>query len=211
MFGLITKELRRHAPFTAIGAVSAIILMFVFRGISYKASRELFYVFHPLHVLLSALVTASMYRLHNCPRGSSKRCNLPLLFAVGYAGSLGIATVSDSIVPYLGEVLLNMPYRNIHIGFIEEWKLVNSVAVVGIILAYLNPSTKFPHAGHVLISTWASLFHVMMAIGENVSFFIYVAVFVFLFVAVWLPCCISDIVFPLLFVRDKNRCFTHRH
>ena len=26
------------------------------------------------------------------------------------------------------------------------------------------------------------------------------AIFVILFIAVWLPCCISDIIFPLLFV-----------
>jgi hypothetical protein len=30
-------------------------------------------------------------------------------------------------------------------------------------------------------------------------------VLVFLFLAVLVPCCTSDIVFPLLFVKDKNR------
>ena len=29
---------------------------------------------------------------------------------------------------------------------------------------------------------------------------------VFLFLAVWLPCCTSDIVFPLLFVRASRTC-----
>jgi len=33
----------------------------------------------------------------------------------------------------------------------------------------------------------------------------YVLVPVFLFLAVWLPCCTSDIVFPLLFVRPEDR------
>jgi hypothetical protein len=28
-------------------------------------------------------------------------------------------------------------------------------------------------------------------------------VFVFLFLAVWIPCCVSDIVFPLLFVKAQ--------
>ena len=75
---------------------------------------------------------------------------------------------------------------------------------MGIIIAYLNPATKFPHAGHVLISTWASLFHILMAKGHDISFFSYAVIFVFLFLAVWLPCCISDIVFPLLFVKEEN-------
>jgi len=28
--------------------------------------------------------------------------------------------LSDSIIPYLGEVLLNLPHREIHLGFIEK-------------------------------------------------------------------------------------------
>jgi hypothetical protein len=28
-------------------------------------------------------------------------------------------------------------------------------------------------------------------------------IFVFLFLAVWLPCCVSDIVYPLLWVREE--------
>ena len=100
---------------------------------------------------------------------------------------------------------MNMPYRQHHIGFIEKFWLINSVAIVGTVIAYVNPSTKFPHFGHVLISTWASLFHIMMAIGEGAAFLTYAAIFFFLFVAVWLPCCVSDIVFPLLFVKKSQK------
>lgn len=65
-------------------------------------------------------------------------------------------------------------------------------------------------AGHVLISTWASVFHVLMAIGKDVSIVAYIAVLVFLFLAVWVPCCVSDIVFPLLFVKKKEE-HHHKH
>ena len=37
---------------------------------------------------------------------------------------------------------------------------------------------------------------------------------VFLFLSVWLPCCTSDIVFPLLFAPNKDAvggCCGHRH
>ena len=97
--------------------------------------------------------------------------------------------------------MLNLPNRGSHIGFIEEWRLVNPLAFIGIMIGYFKPSTKIPHAGHVLISTWASLFHIVMAVGATVSAGIYIAIFFFLFLAVWAPCCTSDIIFPLLFVR----------
>ncbi|MFC1514801.1 hypothetical protein ACFL5X_02760 [Candidatus Omnitrophota bacterium] len=205
MFKAIREELKEHAPFTAVGALSGVALIFFFRNIPQHISYELFYVFHPLHVLLSALVTASMYRLHTCSQGHGKHCNLPLLLIVGYAGAIGIATLSDSIMPYIGETLLNMPHRQHHIGFIEKWWLVNAMAIVGIIIAYFNPSTKFPHFGHVLISTWASLFHVLMAASGTMPPAMYAAIFIFLFLTVWLPCCISDIVFPLLFVKKVQK------
>ncbi|MFH1996736.1 MAG: hypothetical protein ABIJ27_07095 [Candidatus Omnitrophota bacterium] len=206
----IIDELREHMPFTIVGALSGIVVMVLFRNISPAVSYKLFYVFHPLHVVLSALVTASIFELHQCKADHSK-CNLPILLFVGYVGSVGIATLSDSLIPYLGEFLLGMPHRHAHIGFIEEWWLVNPLAILGIAIAYFRPSTKFPHAGHVLVSTWASLFHVLMARGEAMSLLSYIGTFFFLFIAVWLPCCISDIVFPLLFVKDRKNIPPHRH
>ena len=205
MIKKIFEELKHHAPFTVFGAFTGILIMVFFRKfIPEKTAYDLFYVFHPLHVMLSALVTASMYSIHKCG-GIKIKCNIWVLLAIGYVGSIGIATLSDSVIPYLGETLLSMPRRHIHIGFIEMWWLVNPLAIIGIAIAYFKPSTKFPHAGHVLLSTWASLFHILMAIGSELSFISYVGVFIFLFLSVWLPCCISDIVFPLLFVKDSNK------
>ena len=199
MLKRIITELREHAPFTAFGALTGILILILFHNMSSGISYDLFYIFHPLHVLFSALTTAAMYH-----RYKQKRTNLFLLLFIGYVGSVGIATLSDSIVPYLGETLLNMPHRHAHIGFIEKWWLVNPLAILGIAFAYLKPLTKLPHFTHVLLSTWASLFHIMMAMGESLNLFIYIIVFAFLFLAVWLPCCISDIVFPLLFVRGRD-------
>jgi hypothetical protein len=163
--------------------------------VSRDVSAILFWTFHPIHVFLSALVTASMYRLHG--GGSIWRTAL-----IGYVGAIGIATVSDSVIPYLGERMLDMPYRGIHLGVIEKWWLVNPLALAGVILGYSRPRTKFPHAGHVLLSTWASLFHIAMARGTEMEVETIILISVFLFLAVWVPCCTSDIVFPLLFSRE---------
>ena len=202
MFRKIIHELKAHAPFTLFGASTGILLMFVFRGIPHETAHNLFYVFHPLHICLSAIVTAAMYKRYLANEKQGIKLFLKVL-VVGYIGSVTIGTLSDSFIPFWGETLLNMPHRHQHIGFIEKWWLINPLAVAAIIFAYFKPVTKFPHAGHVLVSTWASLFHMLMAVdhGQAVP---YLGIFVFLFLAVWIPCCFSDIVFPLLLVRNKN-------
>lgn len=204
MLKKILCELKCHAPFTTFGAATGIIIMFFFQRLPHDIAFNIFYVLHPLHVFLSALVTASMYKLHQtkCVGG---RCSFWHVLLIGFFGSVGIATLSDSIIPYIGEVILNMPNREVHIGFIEEWWLVNPLAVFGIILAYFKPTTKIPHSGHVLLSTWASLFHIIMALGAGFIWYMYVGTFLFLFLAVWLPCCFSDIVFPLFFVQNSQK------
>ena len=183
----IANELKNHAPFTAAGAVTGIIIMvvIVFGNLLPKISPisySIFYVLHPTHVVLSALVTTAMYKKY-----SNGKIWAAIL--VGYFGSIGIATLSDSVIPYLGETLFGLENKGIHIGFIEEWQIVNPAALIGVAIGYLRPTTKFPHAGHVLISTWASLFHIIMALGETVSWILLPGIFSFLFVAVWLPCC----------------------
>ena len=208
MLGRIGRELTHHIPFTTFGAVTGIIIMviIVFGGFLPQVSPvsdNVFYVLHPTHVVLSALVTTSMYRRY---RGGSK---LWVAVLIGYTGSIGIATMSDSIIPYLGEFLLDLPNRGIHIGFIEEPLITNPAAFLGIAIGYWRPTTRFPHAGHVLISTWASLFHVIMALGLTLSWVQLLAIFFFLFLAVWLPCCASDIVYPLLFVRGEEALGAH--
>jgi len=193
----ITTELKKHAPFTLFGALTGIVLMLIFKDISEKVTFTLFYIFHPSHVVLSAMVTASMFRLH------TKRTNFFLVLIIGYIGSIGVATISDSLIPYAGEVLLGL-HAHSHIGFIEGWYVVNPAAILGVLIAYFWPKTKFSHAGHVLLSTWASLFHILMALGSGISIPTGIVIFIFLFIAVWLPCCVSDIVFPLLFVKADN-------
>ena len=195
----IGNELKAHAPFTLMGALTGIAIMVLLLAASVPRSISigLFWSLHPTHVLLSALVTAGMYRLH----GNGKFWATAL---VGYFGSVGIATLSDCLIPYAGETLLGLPNRGVHVGFIEKWWLVNPMATIGIGIAYQWPKTKFPHAGHVLLSTWASLFHMAMASGGQLSLFTMLVILIFLFISVWLPCCLSDIVFPLLFARDDR-------
>lgn len=208
-----------------------------------RVSHGLFMVFHPAHVLLSAIVTTSLFRLYEKKTGFLK------VLVIGYLGAVGVATLSDSVLPFFGESLLGIAvpthghlhheehahdhecdhehaaegtthhhheredgfWSRLHLGFIEEWYIVNPVAFLGILIAWFIPRTRFPHAGHVLLSTWASSFHMLMHTQHEWTALLLAGAFVVLFIAVWLPCCISDIVFPMLFVKSAPLCLHHDH
>jgi len=61
---IIRTEMRCHAPFTLFGAFTGLVCMILLRNLSHDTSRLVFYVFHPGHVLLSAIVIGSMFQLH---------------------------------------------------------------------------------------------------------------------------------------------------
>jgi len=194
----ILKELRAHAPFTALGTLSglAVLAAMVAARVPPEASERLFEIAHPLHVAFSALVTAAMLRRHGF---SGPWRSL----GVAAAGAIAIGTLSDSLIPFAGEWLLGLPRRALHVGFLEEAWLVNPAALLGAAAGVLRPRTHVPHAGHVLLSTWASLFHMAMAMTAPPGLWQTAAIAAFLFVAVWIPCCTSDILFPLLVVPPR--------
>ncbi|MHC5089704.1 MAG: hypothetical protein ACYSOS_03295 [Planctomycetota bacterium] len=238
---LIGSELKSHSPFTLIGAATGILFMLVGQKWFAGHAETLFSVFHPLHVVLSAMVTASLFEVHR------KVKNFLVVLVIGIIGSIGIATLSDCILPYFGETILGAAipkhadlhshntkpqpvedahehteqcdheptpadtvhehtdecgHAKLHIGFIEEWYLVFPAAIIGVLLAYFKPSTHLPHASHVLLSTWASSAHMLMNTHAAMSATLLAGMFVVLFLAVWLPCCVSDIIFPLLFAKS---------
>jgi len=205
--------------------------MLLFHNAGEAVNHRLFQVFHPAHVVLSAIVTASLFKIYE------KKVSLVKLVVIGYFGAVGVATLSDCILPFFGESILGVAVPShadlhdheetgeahdhgtagheahsdeaggavrprLHLGFIEDWYVVNPAAFVGILVAYFWPRTKFPHAAHVLVSTWASSFHMLMNTHAELTATMLVGVFVVLFISVWLPCCFSDIVFPLLFVKS---------
>ena len=138
-----------------------------------------------------------------------------------YAGSEHIARHFNRIPGHLLRVLVfaheGMPvgdheethHAKLHLGFIKEWYLVFPAAIIGVLAAYFRPTTKLPHASHVLLSTWASSAHILMNTKADWSLILLLGMFIVLFLSVWLPCCVSDIVFPLLFVRTDGAHIGH--
>ncbi len=353
----IGRELKIHSPFTLIGAATGIIFMLIGKKFLSGHENTLFSIFHPLHVVLSAMVTAALFEIHR------KAKNFFLIMIVGIVGSIGVATLSDCVIPFFGESILGVAIPKhadlhahshtdaelikelqsdhdhshdheadaavgahthehgetdtheagtctdpshdhshdhetdaaagththehgeadtheagtctdpshdhshdhdthaaagahahehgeadthdagtctdpshahshdhettaatdghghvhgegcghplLHIGFIEEWYLVFPAAIFGVLLAYFFPHTKYPHAAHVLFSTWASSAHILMNTQADITAVLLTGIFIVLFLAVWLPCCVSDIIFPLLFVRSDGAHVGH--
>ncbi len=190
MLKRMAVELKEHAPFTALGALTGIIIMaiIVLAEVPSGISHTVFYTLHPIHVVLSALVTTAMYVRY-------RQSKIWVAVLVGWTGSIGIATISDAIIPYLSGGLLNVPME-FHVPFVEKW-WINLLALAGIAIGYWKQTTRIPHSGHVLLSTWASLFY-FAAFGTANWIPLLPFIFLFLFLAVWIPCCTSDIVYPLL-------------
>ncbi|MCX5646278.1 MAG: hypothetical protein NTZ17_16600 [Phycisphaerae bacterium] len=231
----VLDELKAHAPFTLFGSLTGIAMMLLFQNLPETTTYRLFYVFHPLHVTLSAIVAGSIFRLHERAK------SFFVVLLVGYLSSVGTATLSNSIIPFFGESILGVAIPTesevhaghgneasnteagaagessehrgpkIHLGFIEEWYIVNPAAVLGILIGFFLPRTKLPHAGHILVSTWASAAHILMNTHTDITILTIIGMVCVLFVAVWVPCCSSDIVFPLLFVRSPHLHTGHDH
>lgn len=164
--------------------------------------EKMFHVFHPLHIFLSAVATTAMFW----------RFDRRLLRAVftGIVGSVGICGVSDIFFPFVGG-LLSGRKMILHVCVVEHpWLILPSAAIgvfFGIVAAYTltrRKSTIFSHSSHVFVSTMASLLY-LLSFGFTDWTHSLVSVFTIVVVAVVVPCCTSDIVFPLLLASSEAR------
>lgn len=214
----ILVELGHHLPYSIFGITVGLVAMGVLsffatlmsaESLLPVASAELFHVFHPAHVLISAVATTAMFWKHE------KRVLKAAI--VGFVGSVVICAVSDIFLPIIGGSILGSKML-VHICVLEEPGLVLPFAVIGVSAGLLitksfGKSTQYSHSAHVFISSAASILYL---IGFGLTDWIHSigAVFIVLIVAVMIPCCASDIVFPLACVHrncDHSDEFTHEH
>jgi len=164
-----------------------------------SASSIMFHVFHPIHMLFSAVATTAMFWRHE------KR--LLKAIVTGFVGALGICSISDVALPYLSGLLLGAKMQA-HWCLLQHPMTVVPFAAVGVIVGLLaatsiQRSTYYSHTGHVFVSSAASILYLvsfgMVDWVHDVGY-----VFILMLVAVMLPCCVSDIVFPLLVARKDG-------
>jgi len=211
----ILVELREHIPFSvsavAIGLIVAGTICIV--GFSDQVAevtvehtheqghdhasdpaRLFFHLFHPAHMLFSAAATAAMFCRYERSVGKA--------IVIGLVGAIGVCGLSDIAFPHVSLLILGI-HTPLHICAWEHPMLVLPFAVVGVLVGIaaagsVSRSTIISHSLHVLVSTMASIFYMVGPLGMITWIDMLGKVFIFVIVAVMVPCCLSDIVFPLL-------------
>ena len=193
----ILKELEEHVPFTALATLIAVIVMVFLLTkshlISYAVSA--FWIFHPAHIFFSSLVSAAIFYKY--------RKNIISSIIFGIIIAVAVGSVSDVIFPYLGSLLFRVPI-SFHLPALESPIVIFGVAFFGSLAGIITRYTKFPHFLHVLISLFASLLYIF-AYSSNFSLLTYVLIFIITTISVVVPCCLSDIVLPIILEEKTKR------
>ncbi|MFA6527437.1 MAG: hypothetical protein WCT20_03370 [Candidatus Babeliales bacterium] len=207
----VLDEIFCHLPFAIFSVAFAMICLSLF---SYSSSPSetstltyrLFHNFHYLHLLFAATGTVLTFLRF------SK--NILLGIGVGFAVPAFFCTFSDAFLPYLGGKYVNLS-MHFHWCFLSHLDVVLPFLIVGMINGWamsnhrLNYQLFFSlgfHFIHILISSMASVLY-LISFGfcdwwNHMGF-----VFIFLIIAVLIPCTFSDIIVPMLFARIKS----HKH
>ncbi len=188
----VLRELAGHLPFSTAGTAVGVAVVWMLQGAA-PAGGDPLWAFHPLHVvhvLLSAAATAAVFRGRG---GSVLRSS-----AVGAAGALGVCAASDVFLPHLSSVLMGSSVH-MHACLFEEPALVLAFCAAGLAAGIAAAgATRLAglasHTLHVVVSAAASAWYIAAAVGDG---WLGLQAFLFALVAVALPCCMSDIVFPM--------------
>ncbi|MCM8768303.1 MAG: hypothetical protein NC911_01255 [Candidatus Omnitrophica bacterium] len=206
---IVWRELGHHLPFSVLSVSLGLVLVGL---LSYQAyllgfadisvfTKLLFHLFHPVHLLFSAMATTAMFWQH--------QKSLVKAFLVGIVGSAGICGLSDVFIPYLAGFLLGAKME-LHICLVQHPLLILPFLVVGVLVGFLAPGTLekqegviFSHSLHVAVSSVASILY-LTSFGVDNWIERSGAVLVYMLLAVLIPCCTSDVIFPLLLVKNKG-------
>lgn len=208
----VTGELICHLPYAIFSvAFSMTVLSFVsyfsfgdpVEVVCHKAD-QLFHSFHFMHLVFAATGTlVTFFRFSQ---------NIPRALILGVFSPIIFCTLSDSVLPYIGGQLLGA-HMHFHLCFVTELYNVVPFLFAGIVSGFamsrhyedrLMLYAISSHAIHILVSSLASMFY-LVAHGCTDWQRIIGMVFIFLIVAVIIPCTLSDVVVPMLFARVGSK------
>ena len=213
----LQSELVHHLPYAIFSVAFALsilsFLTFISRGfgdptVMNKGYKMLFHAFHFMHLVFAATGTVVMYRRF------SKSIGFAIL--IGIFSPIIFCTLSDSILPYLGGRALGVD-MHFHLCFITELKNVIPFLIVGIINGLILSShhasrqgfySVFSHAIHIFVSSLAATTYIV-AHGFSDWYKQIGAVFIFIIIAVVIPCTLSDVVVPMRFAKARHKDEKH--
>jgi hypothetical protein len=211
---MLALEFAHHLPYTFISSLLGMVIIWVFAGSRIRQGAALlheeldwfFHVLHPMHLCLSAVATTSVFWRHE------KRLLKAVL--VGFFGTVIPCGLSDYIFPFIGGKILSQPME-LHVCFMQHPMIVLPFVAIGIIGGLLFEerlagSSVFSHGAHVFVSSLASLLYLASFgfTGWMSDFNLVFPAFLVVVAAVWIPCCISDIVVPVSVVHSHCK---HKH
>lgn len=203
-------ELICHLPYAVFSvAIGLAILSFVSVAQEsaeqfVKTSNILFHSFHFMHIVFAATgVLITYFRFSK---------NVVGALIVGTISPAIFCTLSDAVLPYIGGQMLGV-HMNFHLCFLTELHNVIPFLLVGIVNGFVMSQHEqekqglyslFSHFMHILVSALASLFY-LVSHGFTDWYSSIGMMFLFLIVAVVVPCTLSDVVVPMIFAKAHKK------
>jgi len=196
----IRAELICHMPYAILSVALSIIAVSLLSnmGMVVASAKRLFHTFHFLHILFAATGAVLTFRKYSRSFVGA--------IAVGSLVPAIFCTLSDSVLPFIGGKYFRLD-MHFHWCFIHHLDLIIPFLVVGMINGYFMAShsknrqwfySASIHFAHIFISSMASILY-LVGYGFDTWYNQIGLVFVFLIIAVLLPCTLSDIVVPMGF------------
>lgn len=169
-----------------------------------KGARMLFHSFHFMHILFAA--TGTLITFLRFSR------SVPRALFVGIVAPSFFCVLSDIVLPYIGGRLLGVQ-MHLHLCFFNEYANVIPFLFAGIINGFVlsrhhadlqSSFSRFSHAIHIFMSSLASTFY-LVSHGFAYWHKHIGMVFVFLVIAVVIPCTLSDVVVPMAFAKGGKK------
>lgn len=206
----IQSELMHHLPYAifsvALGMVILSLLDYTARSTfanvksSCSGYHLLFHSFHFLHILFAATGAVVTYARF------SRDDNLLKTILIGSISPTFFCILSDVILPYLSGLALGVRME-LHICFYKEMQNVFPFLFVGVLnglilkvhhTGILRIFSLGSHFTHILISSLASLFY-LVSHGLSDWYPKMGYIFIFLVLAIVIPCTFSDVIIPMYF------------
>ena len=218
---IVFNELACHFPYAVFSvalslATAAILGYFSFgaqANVVEHGSHVLFHTFHFMHIVFAASGTVLTFL-----RFSNKTVKGIL---VGACSAIFFCVLSDSIMPYLVGEFMGVT-MDFHICFVTEINNVLPFLLVGLfngwVLSKHNSAESsfysiWSHFMHIFVSSLASMLYIISH-GMHDWYDQMGILFMFLIIAVVIPCTLSDVVVPIYFAKNnvddvkKDECCT---
>ncbi len=208
---IIVNELACHFPYAVFSvalslATAAILGYFSFRAQPEEiehGSHVLFHTFHFMHIVFASSGTVlTFFRF-------SKKTLKGIV--IGACSAVFFCVLSDSIMPYLVGEFMGVQ-MDFHICFVTEVNNVMPFLLVGLfngwVLSKHNSAQSsfysiWSHFMHIFVSSLASMLYIISH-GMHDWHDQMGILFMFLIVAVVIPCTLSDVVIPVYFAQNND-------